>query len=206
MRIGDQHRSFRLVVGYHGTSREVADRLLAPSSLNPAQSHVERPAFRASTNVGDWLGHGIYFWEQAPSQAWWWADTQAQKGKHTQGAVIGALIDLGHCVDLLDPAAGWAGELESGRLRVEATLGAAALPVPRNANNHKALDCAVVNDVCLRQSDHGTPVDSLRALFAPSGGGLQRLWERSGLLRFTHVQLCVRNPDCFLAVWDVPRP
>ena len=53
----DYHRT---IVGFHGTSRSTAQDL------------VDGAAFDASANDDDWLGHGIYFWEYAPQQAWWW--------------------------------------------------------------------------------------------------------------------------------------
>lgn len=43
----DYHRT---VVGYHGTSSEIADAL------------VEGTPFRESADVDEWLGTGVYFW------------------------------------------------------------------------------------------------------------------------------------------------
>ena len=78
----DYHRT---VVGYHGTRRATAEAL------------VDGDPFTASTNDDDWLGHGIYFWEFAPQQAWWWA---RRRYGDDEAAVVGAMIDLGRCLDL----------------------------------------------------------------------------------------------------------
>jgi hypothetical protein len=78
----------RTVVAFHGTRRTTAERLVAGVPFGP------------STNDDDWLGHGIYFWEYAPQQAWWWA----RRRYGDEAAVVGALVRLGWCLDLLDPS------------------------------------------------------------------------------------------------------
>jgi hypothetical protein len=55
-----------------------------------------------STNDYDWLGSGIYFWEQNLSRAWKWAEDLARRDKIDTPAVIGAVIDLGNCLNLTD--------------------------------------------------------------------------------------------------------
>jgi hypothetical protein len=82
------HDYHRTVIAYHGTSADVAEQLVDGASFEP------------SDNDDDWFGKGIYFWEYAPKQAWWWA---GQFKKKRQPAVVGAVIRLGHCLDLLDP-------------------------------------------------------------------------------------------------------
>lgn len=51
-----------LVLGYHGCDREVAERVLAGKT-----------EVRSSTNAFDWLGSGVYFWENNPRRALSWA-------------------------------------------------------------------------------------------------------------------------------------
>jgi hypothetical protein len=82
----DYHRT---IVTYHGTTVSEADRL------------VDGQAFTPSNKSTEWLGQGVYFWEYAPKQAWWWAK---EVRKHTEPAVVGAMVRLGNCLDLLDPA------------------------------------------------------------------------------------------------------
>ena len=77
-----------IVSGYHGTSSELADV-------------IERDGFRPSMNPYDWLGDGVYFFQEAPGQAWEWARNRYGN----KAAVIGAEIQLTHCMDLLD--VGW---------------------------------------------------------------------------------------------------
>ena len=84
----DYHDYNRTIVAFHGTTEAVADHL------------VDGGPFTPSGNTDDWLGRGVYFWEYAPKQAWWWAKTFKKKSKP---AVVGAMIRLGNCFDLLDP-------------------------------------------------------------------------------------------------------
>ena len=78
----------RTVIGYHGTTQAFADRLVAGDD------------FISSDSEDEWLGHGICFWEYAPKQAWWWS---RKVKKFKEPAVVGAMIRLGNCFDLLDP-------------------------------------------------------------------------------------------------------
>ena len=45
----------------------------------------------SSDNDYDWLGNGIYFWEEAPARAYEWAKWKFED----DAAVIGAKIRLG---------------------------------------------------------------------------------------------------------------
>jgi hypothetical protein len=83
------HDYHRTIIAFHGTTRAVAEHL------------VDGGDFVPSSNTDDWLGSGSYFWEYAPKQAWWWAKTFKKK---SEPAVVGAMIRLGNCFDLLDPA------------------------------------------------------------------------------------------------------
>ena len=85
----------RTVVGYHGCDAALAaDVLAGTNELKP------------SANPYDWLGKGIYFWEHGPQRAYEWAIGRARLagGKVKNPAVLGAKIDLGACLDLLDTA------------------------------------------------------------------------------------------------------
>ncbi|MEP7144619.1 MAG: hypothetical protein ABI707_17185 [Ferruginibacter sp.] len=62
---------------------------------------------KSSNNRWDWLGGGAYFWEQNPGRALEYAEECAkgeQKfcGEITIPFVIGAIIELGNCLNLLD--------------------------------------------------------------------------------------------------------
>jgi hypothetical protein len=182
----DYHRT---VIGFHGTRRATAKRLVAGAP------------FDASTNDDDWLGHGIYFWEYAPQQAWWWAK---RRYGEEDAAVVGASIRLGRCLDLLYPAN--AALLRACHAELIATLKAAGADTPDNGNNHKYLDCAVFNYLYARLEREGYRTESTRAVFVPLvGGKWPRLWKRSGVFGHAHIQVCVREPANILAVWSVKK-
>jgi hypothetical protein len=182
----DYHRT---IIGYHGTRQKTADKL------------VNGDAFGPSTNDDDWLGHGIYFWEYAPQHAWWWA----QRRYGAEGAVVGASIRLGRCLDLLDPAN--ADLLRTAHADMIAVLEAAKVKIPKNANTHKYLDCAVFRYLYAQLEKEAYRFDSSRAVFVPltKTGGMDRLWERSGIFRGGHIQVCLREPRNILAVWSVRK-
>lgn len=83
-------RHDRTVIGYHGCDEAVARRLLAGEP------------FRKSKNDFDWLGEGIYFWEYGKDRALQFAREQQHRGKVERPSVVGALLHLGNCFDLMD--------------------------------------------------------------------------------------------------------
>lgn len=177
----------RIVVGYHGTRYETAKKIINHESQ-----------FRPSQNNDDWLGHGVYFWEHAPQQAWKWA--RQRYASSTRIAVLGSMIRLGTCFDLLDP--------ENGRQLVELQrdmikgLTADGLPVPRNYNARKNLDCATLNYACEALESGGVEIQSCRGVYVPTESR-GRLWERSWLSKDAHIQLCVRDLSCIIGTWLV---
>lgn len=179
----------RTVIAFHGTRRATAARL------------VKGSPFGKSANDDDWLGHGIYFWEYAPQQAWWWA----QKRHGEDAAVVGALVRLGHCLDLLDPTN--VALLKEAHADLDRTLDSAGHRLPANANVHKYLDCAVFNWLYRLLETGDRPVESCRAVFVPlqRKKGMPRVWMRSGVFEGAHVQLCIREPRNILAVWSVRK-
>lgn len=185
----------RTVVAFHGTRRDTAEKLVAGAT------------FGKSENDDDWLGHGIYFWEYAPQQAWWWAERRYGAG---DAAVVGALVRLGRCIDLLDPSN--VELLRSSHVELVDALKAAGQTLKSNANNHKYQDCAVFNYLYAKLATAGFDVESSRAVFVPlvAGNkagrkGLPRLWSRSGVFEGAHIQLSVREPSNILALWSVKK-
>jgi hypothetical protein len=84
-----------IVTGYHGCDATVA-----------AAALTEKAGLKLSANPYDWIGKGIYFWEHGPQRGYEWAIEQASlSGKKIRNpSVLGAKINLGACLDLLDTA------------------------------------------------------------------------------------------------------
>ncbi len=187
------------VLGYHGCDRKVGERVLAGDDV-----------LRPSRNDWDWLGTGIYFWENNPGRALDWAKYIKSHQSLFKTAVnepfaLGAVIDLGDCLDLL--------EAESIRVVKEAheelkqhlrELGAPT-PVNRGAGPDwviRTLDCAVINYVHdLRKQQEEGPFDSVRAAFVEG----ESLYENAGFKRRTHIQLCVRRESQIVGYFRWPK-
>ena len=76
-------RRSNLIIGFHGTTKDRADKILGGSS-----------GFRISNKVYDWLGKGMYFWENNYRRAEQWAfETAKKEGKGDTPAVVGAVLD-----------------------------------------------------------------------------------------------------------------
>ena len=86
-----RHVHHRLVVGYHGCDQAVARSVL-----------LGEDQLVASRNPWDWLGEGVYFWENSRRRALQFAIEQRDRGKFDEPAVLGAYIHLGRCFDLTD--------------------------------------------------------------------------------------------------------
>ncbi len=184
-RFADYHRT---VISYHGTRLSTALNIVSGFDY-----------FKRSANNDDWLGHGIYFWEYAPKQAWAWTERrQKAPSRPEEVAVLGCMIRLGNCFDLLNPdnlqmLSGFHREFDQSQRQ------AGRKPV-RNYNQAKYLDCAVFEFAYAAFETQDEPIDSCRAVFVPSN---RRLWAGSGVYRDAHIQLCVRNPKCILGTWLV---
>jgi hypothetical protein len=86
-----------IVLGFHGCDKKVGEAILSGK-----QKHLTQ-----SSNLYDWLGTGIYFWENDPRRAMEFAQDAMNRPILSQGRiktpfVIGAAIDLGLCMNLLD--------------------------------------------------------------------------------------------------------
>lgn len=81
-----------LLIGFHGCDRLRQQELLQNSAIIPK-----------SDKPYDWLGHGMYFWENNFERALQWAHDNKERGDGIKDpAVIGAVIELNYCCDLLD--------------------------------------------------------------------------------------------------------
>lgn len=186
-KFADYHRT---VIGYHGTKRSVAEAIVLGAQ-----------GFASSVNDHDWLGHGVYFWEYAPQQAWRWAHQRAVSNRWTEEvAVVASMIRLGCCLDLLDPENVNLMKLYHDKLREEALT--AGRPVPKNVKSRKRLDCAVFQYAYAATDLSEEKIQTARAVYVPSNSE-GRAWDRSWINSLAHIQLCVRDSSCILGTWLV---
>jgi hypothetical protein len=152
---------------------------------------------RPSTNRWDWLGSGIYFWEHDSDLAMAYAQevakgTQFAKGRIAVPFVIGAIIDLGACLDTT--TSGGIDILRNGHDGLQRAFRTTELPMPRNiAYNQRYLDCAVVEFIHQQNMEQGhTAFDTVRGAFQEG----EPIYEGAYLTMRNHIQICVRNQEC----------
>jgi hypothetical protein len=151
------HRlSGSFVLGFHGCDQAVARDLLNGTDFVP------------SANDWDWLGSGIYFWETNPLRGLEFAKEWQARGKITEPAVVGAVIDLGFCLDLVSSTG-----IEAVRAAHDdfmAYAKEANKPAPKNRLGPdkllRDLDCAVINHLHkVREAADLPAFDTVRAVF-----------------------------------------
>jgi hypothetical protein len=178
------------VIGFHGCDRKVGEEIIAG-----------RLAMRRSENNYDWLGNGFYFWEGNYHRALEYAQVLTKhprrKGPKIETPyVVGAVIDLRHCLNLLDHNA-----LELVRTaytELETNLTLLDDELPKNIGGdedlvQRHLDCAVIETLHeSNESAGGQPYDSVRSVFCEG----KALYPNAGFREKNHIQICVRSEEC----------
>lgn len=176
----------RIVVGYHGCTRTLANDLLT-EKLPISQ-------WDKSENAYDWLGEGIYFWEHSPTRALRWAT----EGFRKRAAVVGAVIQLGTCFDLLDERITSLLADTYPELAQSYEVAGKALPANRGRGGKlRELDCAVINDCVRRMGLRHVPFDTVRGAFLEG----PPVFPGTTISTETHIQIAVRNLDCILGIF-----
>jgi len=179
------------VLGFHGCDEIVGERILA------GKEHLA-----GSANDYDWLGHGIYFWENSPERARQWAEFLAKHSPKDQPRinkpfVLGAVIDLGNCLDLTEASS--LDFVRSSYDDMKFGFESIGLSLPENEPGAKGdhdllkrkLDCAVINYAhAIRDDDDSLkPFDSVRGAFSEG----PPLYTGAKIMAKTHIQVCVRR-------------
>lgn len=187
------------VLAYHGCDESFGEKCLA------YEDEVS-----VSENKHDWLGHGAYFWENSPARALQWAEfikknPQHSKHKITRPFIVGAIINLGNCLDLADAES--LAIVKGAHMVLGQTCKVATVDMPANEAGYEGdadlvkrhLDCLVINAVhAIRKKE---PFDSVRGIFTEGG----ELFPGSKIQEKTHVQICVRDPRKSVIAYFRPR-
>lgn len=175
-----------LVLGFHGCKLNTFESVL--------YSHEQ---LKPSNNTYDWLGNGVYFWENSYERAMEWA----KKRYGENGRVIGSVIDLGHCLNLTDFSS--TSILQEGYKVLDEAIKIAGLQMPENKNGKSVtdvllrdLDCAVIEQV--HKLNEKEPYDSVRGVFTEG----VPIYPGSALQEKTHIQICVVNPNCIKGYFE----
>lgn len=184
------------VLGFHGCDEEIGEAILASGDANLTHSE----------NDYDWLGSGCYFWENDADRAREFAremqGRSRRRGKPiTKPFVLGAVIDLGHCLNLLDRQA--LALVQEEYTNVSLAFAAVGQQLPVNAplrGTHdlvfRRLDRAVIESVHAANKRKELPeYDSVRAVFVEG----DQLYPGAGFHSKNHIQICIRKPQRILA-------
>lgn len=189
------------VLGYHGCELAIAQQAVAGTI-----------SIRHSDQPFDWLGPGAYFWESDPERALEWARHRQREGAYGQAAVVGAIIDLGNCLNLLEREGQQL--LYAAYLSLKDLYAKAKKPLPENRNSTRGgdfdrrmrlLDCAVIrhlHELIADLEDEGvTAYDTVRGMFTEGS----EIYPGSAFHEQSHVQIAVRNREAIKGVFFPPE-
>lgn len=185
------------VFGFHGLDKKIACDILN-----------QKAEFKLSNNDHDWLGYGVYFWENNYERAKQYAieDMKRAKSKIKEPFVLGAILDLGNCLDLLDQKNLYLLKVAYEKLKED--LESQGLPLPKNSPfgkndfdfKKRELDCAVIRYAHELAAEVGVYFDSVRAAFIEG----EEIYENAGFKIQSHIQLAIINPNCIKGIF-LPR-
>ncbi len=182
-----------MVIGYHGCDRQLVEKVVSgKEDLKPSQ------------NAWDWLGHGVYFWEDSYARALQWAEVESQRrgSKLKTPAVLGAVIQLGNCLNLTETEA--LTLVKSAHLTYERLCASTGSPALENRGPElqvRFLDCAVIETLHqLREKEGKEPFDTVRGFFVEG----RELYPAAGFRELDHVQICIRSPKQIIGYF-LPR-
>jgi hypothetical protein len=189
-----------LLIGFHGCDKTTRNKIVN-----------NRTMLNSSKNDYDWLGNGMYFWENNSQRAFDFAQdlhSNPRKGKALikHPTVLGAVIDLGFCLDLLESE--FIELIRQSFDNLTAAYQKLDLLLPENttlgASKYlliRKLDCAVIENLHhYRLNEKIRPFDSTRGVFIEG----EPLYPSAGFYEKSHIQLCVRNPNCIKGFF-IPR-
>ncbi|PZR28130.1 MAG: hypothetical protein DI535_08075 [Citrobacter freundii] len=190
-----------LLIGFHGCDKLMQQHLLSGT----VDIHVSDKPF-------DWLGHGMYFWENNYERALQWAIDKCERNAGvSEPAVVGAVLDLNYCCDFLDQSFIRMIGAYYDLMALEFQSMGKALPVNKDFAKDlykdklmRFLDCETIEFMhknirtigqCINMPPGLTslkPFDSVRGAFLEGG----EAFPGAGISAKTHIQICIRNPNC----------
>ena len=173
-----------IIIGFHGCSKDVATRVING-----------KEELEISRNNYDWLGDGVYFWENDYERA---LEFAIENNKE-EPFVIGAAIYLGNCLDLtIRQNARILKEAYSNLLEENVRISTKNVAGKTGLTENlpvRFLDCAVIKAIHdFNEKNNFKAYDSVRAAFWEG----EPLYETAGFYDKNHIQLCIRNTNCIL--------
>lgn len=146
-------------------------------------------------------GSGVYFWECNCDRAMEFAkylmkhpSRIAGKNLISKPAVLGAVISLGKCLDLLELDS--LNKVEEAYTTLRLSSEETGWRLPENSGGEdlllRRLDCAVIQSLHKSLDKKKKYYDSVRGMFTEG----KELYPKAGFHKKDHLQLCIRNPNC----------
>ncbi len=183
------------VILFHGCDETVRDKIVKSST-----EHLWHSAAR-----WEWLGDGMYFWENSYDKALEWANyikdhpIPNNSSKISKPSVLGAMVDLKNCLDFLD-----AKYLKL--LKVSYDMIKDSPKLPKNSGTTedmtiRKLDYYVIQNIHTFTEKSGLPqFDSVRSIFWEG----DKPYPDAGFRDKNHIQVCIRNKECIKGYF-IPR-
>ena len=172
-----------LIFGFHGCDESLCNKLVNGDLC-----------LDYSENPYDWLGKGMYFWENDPARALQWAETAMEyphneKQIITKTAVVGAVICLGKCLDFMEIA-----NLQKLKA-IYNELTSSGMNLPENTGRDfykRNLECFLINYLVAQEKLQENEYDSVYGVFFEGN----ELHKNAGFRERNHIQISVINPNC----------
>lgn len=181
-----------IVFGFHGCHKDIYEKVISGEiDLQPSDKKYH------------WLGNGVYFWEGSLERGKAWA----RQLYGDDGRVLGAVIDLGNCLDLTDSGSAEFLQMAYNRLKLQTEIAGEDMPINHGERKsdhtllYRDLDCKVIETLHeWIKEENLDPFDSVRGAFYEG----EEVYEGSGFYKQTHIQLAIRNPNCIRGYF-IPR-
>lgn len=168
-----------LIIGYHGCSLQTAKRILSGKVKH----------LKLSNSKHEWLGKGIYCWENSYHRAMEWAQQHIAPGETP--AVLGVLFTPRECLDLTDSEHLDAIDAISDTFEADCFI--KEIKVPENKGLRHDYDCALFNFCHEYRKNKGLPpIDTIRAAFAE---GERIAGGKCTFTRRQHIQWAIISPE-----------
>jgi hypothetical protein len=185
------------VIGFHSCTRKIG--------LAALNGEID---LNLSDNPWDWLGKGLYFWEQNPLRSLEYGIESALHKQYNKVPietpfVLGAIIELGNCLNLLEPES--LALIQQAHSELEMLHNNLGTPLPKNDSvntGNRRLDCAVIKH--LHKSAENKPnlkYDTIRCAFVEG----EPIYKTANFTSRLHIQVCVLNPNLIRGFF-LPRP
>ena len=136
--------------------------------------------------------------EHSPERALRWAKEAIEAETGETAAVIGAVVQLGNCFDLLNE--GVTSILEQSYTDLKRIFDKQGRELPKNTGKDwksRNRDCLVINETLAMMENKGERFNTVRGAFTEG----EPVYEGAGFSKESHIQIAVRDKRSILGVF-----